>query len=180
MAWSSNHARGRFWRKSQQLLERCPFLIRLCNGHILMNQVNYLRSHDRFQLTTWSSTFRTLLKRRLRMKGAKYAHVTSPRIGWLLKQMGRSFIKKEFHDGYNETVCNLWYSMNLLLKELLFRNACNRPFALRGHVTNASLKQWVIILLLPKLVRTHKNCLTSDIWEETHLRKIFYGTLIFR
>ena len=46
-----------------------------------MNQVNYLRSHDRFQLTTWSSTFRTLLKRRLRMKGAKYAHVTSPRIG---------------------------------------------------------------------------------------------------
>ena len=72
-----------------------------------MNQVNYLRSHDRFQLTTWSSTFRTLLKRRLRMKGAKYAHVTSPGIGLLRKQMGRSFIKKEFHDGYNETVCNL-------------------------------------------------------------------------
>lgn len=55
--------------------------LRLYNGHVLMNQANYLRSHDRFQLPTWSSTFRTLLKRRLRMKGAKYAHVTSSRFG---------------------------------------------------------------------------------------------------
>lgn len=56
---------------------------------------------------------------------------------------------------------------------------CNRPLALRGHVTNASLKQWVVILLLPKLDRTHKNYLTPEIWEETHFREIFYGTLIF-
>ena len=54
----------------------------------------------------------------------------------------------------------------------------NRPLALTGHVTNASLK--VVILLLPKIDRTHKNYLTREIWEETHLREIFYGTLIFQ
>ena len=33
--------------------------------------------------------------------------------------------------------------------------------------------------MLP-LNRTHKNYLTPEIWEETHLREIFYGTLIFQ
>ena len=33
----------------------------------------------------------------------------------------------------------------------------NRPLALRGHVTNASFKQWVGILLMPKIDRAHKN-----------------------
>ena len=56
----------------------------------------------------------------------------------------------------------------------------NRPLALRGHVTNASLKQWVVVLLMPKIDRTHKNYLTPEIWEETHLREISYGTLIFQ
>ena len=70
-----------FEGKVNKCLSVVLFLIRLYNGHVLMNQANYLRSHDRFQLPTWSSTFRTLLKCRLRMKGAKYAHVTSPRIG---------------------------------------------------------------------------------------------------
>ena len=56
----------------------------------------------------------------------------------------------------------------------------NRPLALRGHVTNASFKQWVGILLMPKIDRAHKNYLTPEIWEETHLREIFYGTLIFQ
>ena len=55
----------------------------------------------------------------------------------------------------------------------------NRPLALRDHVTNASFKQWVGILLMPKIDRAHKNYLTPEIWEETHLRKMFYGTLIF-
>ena len=32
---------------------------------------------------------------------------------------------------------------------------------------------------MPKIVRAHKNYLTPEIWEETHLRKIFYSTLIF-
>ena len=58
--------------------------------------------------------------------------------------------------------------------------ALNRPLALRGHVTNASFKQRVVILSLPKIERTHKNYLTPKIWEETHLREIFYGTLIFQ
>ena len=30
-----------------------------------------------------------------------------------------------------------------------------------------------------KIVRTHKNYLTPEIWDETHLREVFYGTLIF-
>ena len=59
-------------------------------------------------------------------------------------------------------------------------NQCNRPVALRGHATNASFKRWVGILLMPKIDRAHKNYLTAEIWEETHLREIFYGTLIFQ
>ena len=55
----------------------------------------------------------------------------------------------------------------------------NRPLALRGHVTNAPFKQWVGILLMPKIDRAHTNNLPPEIWEETHLREIFYGTLIF-
>ena len=56
----------------------------------------------------------------------------------------------------------------------------NRPLALRGHVANASFKQWVGILLMPKLDRAHKNYLIPAIWEETHLRERLYGTLIFQ
>ena len=56
----------------------------------------------------------------------------------------------------------------------------NRPLALRGHVTNAFFKEWVGILLMPKIDRAHKNCLTPEIWEETHLIEIFYGTLVFQ
>ena len=48
------------------------------------------------------------------------------------------------------------------------------------HVTNASFKQWVGILLMPKIDRAHKNYHTPEIWKETHLTKIFYGTLILR
>ena len=39
----------------------------------------------------------------------------------------------------------------------------NRPLALRGHVTNTSLKQLVGVLLMPKIDRAHKNCLTPEI-----------------
>ena len=31
-----------------------------------------------------------------------------------------------------------------------------------------------------KIDRAHKNYLTPKIWEETHLREIFYGNLIFQ
>ena len=86
------------------------------------------------------------------------------------------------------SVVFFWFSFLLLIIVLIFCNsACNhsrvwsiRPLALRGHVTNASFKQWVGILLTPKIVRAHKNYLTAEIWEETHLREIFYGTLIFQ
>ena len=56
----------------------------------------------------------------------------------------------------------------------------NRSLALRGHVTNASFKQWVGILLMPKIDGAHKNYLTPKIWEETHLRETFYETLNFQ
>ena len=56
----------------------------------------------------------------------------------------------------------------------------NRPLALRGRITNASFKQWVEILLMPKIDRARKNYLTPEIWEETHLWEIFYGTLILQ
>ena len=59
-------------------------------------------------------------------------------------------------------------------------NTRNRPLALRGHVTIASFKQRVGILLMPKIDRAHKNCLAPAVWKETHLREIFYGTLIFQ
>ena len=42
----------------------------------------------------------------------------------------------------------------------------NRPLALRGHMTNASFKEWVGILRMPKIDRAHKNYLTPEIWEE--------------
>ena len=47
-------------------------------------------------------------------------------------------------------------------------------------MTNAFFKQWVGILLMPKIDKVHKSYLTPEIWEETHLREIFYGTLIFQ
>ena len=33
---------------------------------------------------------------------------------------------------------------------------------------------------MPKIDRAHKNYLTPEIGEETHLREIIYGTLIFQ
>ena len=59
-------------------------------------------------------------------------------------------------------------------------NSMNPALVLRGHVTKASFKHWVGILLMPKIDRAYKNYLTPEIWEETHLREIFYGTLIFQ
>ena len=47
-------------------------------------------------------------------------------------------------------------------------------------MNNALFKQWVGIFLTPKIDRAHKNYLTPEIWEETHLRETFYGTLIFQ
>ena len=47
------------------------------------------------------------------------------------------------------------------------------------YATCTSLKQWVGILLMPKTDRAHKNYPTPEMWEETHLREIFCGTLTF-
>ena len=42
----------------------------------------------------------------------------------------------------------------------------NRPLALGGHVTNASFKQWVGILLMPKIDRARKTYPTAEIWRK--------------
>ena len=39
----------------------------------------------------------------------------------------------------------------------------NRPLAVRGHVTNGSFKQWLEMLLMPKIVKAHKNYLTRNL-----------------
>ena len=58
------------------------------------------------------------------------------------------------------------------------QNQChNRPLALRGH---APFKLWLGILLMTKIDRAHKSYLTHELWEETHLRDIVCGTLIFQ
>ena len=33
---------------------------------------------------------------------------------------------------------------------------------------------------MPKIDKAHKQYLTREIWEETHVKEIFYGTLIFQ
>ena len=78
---------------------------------------------------------------------------------------------------------NLWcFVFSLLFLDFCGGNTCrwtnpmNRPLALRCHVTNASFKQWVRILLMPKIDRARKNYHTTawtEIWEETHSREIF-------
>ena len=76
-----------------------------------------------------------------------------------------------------------WYVQSEATEVCEFRAkipAFSRPLALRCHVTNASFKQGVEILLMPKIDKGHKNYLKPEIWEETHLREIFCGTLIFQ
>ena len=53
-----------------------------------------------------------------------------------------------------------------------------RPIGHFWSHNHASFKQCVEIL--PKLDRAHKNYLTPEIWEETHVRETFYCTLIFQ
>ena len=63
------------------------------------------------------------------------------------------------------------YRISVFFLRCHFRG--NRPLALRGHMTNASFKQWVGILLMPKFDRALKNFLTPEIWEETHEARYF-------
>ena len=52
----------------------------------------------------------------------------------------------------------------------------NRPRAPKGHVTNACFKQYV---KMPKIDGAHRNYLTPEIWEETHLREK-YNSIVHR
>ena len=84
------------------------------------------------------------------------------------------FEANNYYQAYRWSVC---YTA---VFNVVTQRSSSRPVALRGHVTNAFFKRWVGILLMPKIDRAHKNYLTPEIWEETHLREIFYGTLIFQ
>ena len=75
--------------------------------------------------------------------------------------------------------CNLKRIKIYVVCSAFIITTANRPLALRGHMTNASFKEWVGILRMPKIDRAHKNYLTPEIWEETHLRETFYGTWFF-
>ena len=55
-----------------------------------------------------------------------------------------------------------------------FTSAHNRPLALRGHVTKASLKQWVVILLMLKIDRTHKNYLTRNLRGNAYFMALWF------
>ena len=55
-----------------------------------------------------------------------------------------------------------------------FWHYSNRPLALRGHVTNASLKQRVVILLLPKLNITQKLSYTRNLRGNAFKGDIFW------
>ena len=52
-----------------------------------------------------------------------------------------------------------WINHVTLVKSFI----TNKPLALKGHVTNASLKLLVVVLLMSKTDETHKNYLTSEI-----------------
>ena len=57
---------------------------------------------------------------------------------------------------------------------------CKYATCTKRSVTNASFKQWVGIVLMPKIDGVHKNHPTPELWDETHLRETFYDTLIFQ
>ena len=59
------------------------------------------------------------------------------------------------------SVQGLKQALKTFLFPLAFAQWSNRPLALRDHLTNASFKQWIGILMMPKTDRAHKNYLTS-------------------
>ena len=100
--------------------------------------------------------------------------------GLLCKGKRKKMVKQVKHEQKNMVFYLKAWPQVLRKKKNMERLNC-RPLALRDHVTNASFKQWLGILLMTKIDRAHKNYLTPEIWEETYLRaEIFYGTLIFQ
>ena len=54
----------------------------------------------------------------------------------------------------------------------------NRPLAARGHVTNGSFKQWLEMLLMPKIVKAHKNYLTRNLRGNTCKGNILWHKVV--
>ena len=72
---------------------------------------------------------------------------TVTEVGFLSQLMREDSIFVFISTGKKRNSLVHWISLTVLL--------VNRPLALRGHVTNASFKQWVGILLMPKIDRAH-------------------------
>ena len=106
---------------------------------------------------------------------------------WLLNKDDWSTTKASYPNSWHPCLRKAWYSGYWFLKAeipapvLRSRNAL-ATCHLHWEVTwpMLSFKQWLGILLIPKIVKAYKNYLTPEIWEETHLREIFYGTLVFQ
>ena len=54
------------------------------------------------------------------------------------------------------------------------------PLALIGHMTNASFKQWLGILLMTKIDMEHIKIILPQNLRGNTIKEIFYGTLIFQ
>ena len=72
---------------------------------------------------------------------------TAKTIDWLINQRSNCFLL---------TIVYEWHTKDKR-PERSNVNSMNPALVLRGHVTNASFKHWVGILLMPKIDRAYKN-----------------------
>ena len=117
----------------------------------------------------------TNLKKYSSSKLDKITLFTHSFVGWNMEN--------RYKDGETNYLRLSWHfkrEKSVFCKASFCKTGTDRPLALRGLVTNTSLKQLVGILLMPKIDGTHKNYLTPEIWKEKHLREIFHGTLILQ
>ena len=78
-----------------------------------------------------------------------YIHANS--IGSITIVLSCFYLLISHFETFSTGISRLPFAVNAIL------NLSNRPLALRGHVTNASFKQCVGILLMPKIDRAHKK-----------------------
>ena len=66
-----------------------------------------------------------------------------------MRQVAQLFVEMNSYSAFSQFALHQFYR--------------NRPLVLRGHVTNASFKQWVGILLMPKINRAQKLSYTRNL-----------------
>ena len=89
-------------------------------------------------------------------------------------QQGIKGLQNKVQDPWRQSLRSSWplsvehsslsyQALKTFLFPLAFAQWNNRPLAVRDHLTNASFKQWVGILMMPKIDRADNNYLTSKI-----------------